>query len=175
MIAYLGKPEVKEMYMLRVQEHRRLDDLQQRFGYYNFDEKRQRHSMCAVGCTIHSGKHADYETLLGIPRTLAKLEDCIFEGLPVNDARQWPERFLSSITVGADLSLVWYRFAAWLFTDRNRAAIDSVAALYRRAIGGDMPTRAEWHKAADAAAAARRKALKKMADKLIVLLAEAAT
>jgi len=34
---------------------------------------------CAVGCTIHSSKHSDYELELGLPSWLAYLEDGIFE------------------------------------------------------------------------------------------------
>jgi hypothetical protein len=33
------------------------------------------------------------------------------------DGKGWPERFLKAITPGADLSLVWDRFASRLLTD----------------------------------------------------------
>lgn len=61
---------------------------------------------CAVGCTIHSGDHAQYEIELGIPRWLALVEDRIFEGLPDEKAKEWPTKFLSAIHIGADLEKV---------------------------------------------------------------------
>jgi hypothetical protein len=47
-----------------------------------------------------------YETELGIPVMLARLEDWIFEGLPVERAKLWPKQFLTTIKSGSDLSLV---------------------------------------------------------------------
>ena len=72
---------------------------------------------CAVGCSIHSinrlkGKdyetddHSIYESELGIPEWLARLEDTIFEGLPKEKAKKWPLRFAKAIKVGADLDPV---------------------------------------------------------------------
>ena len=72
---------------------------------------------CAVGCTIHSGTHAEYESRFGIPQMLAHLEDRIFEGLPNGDAMAWPVRFINSIQPGADLSRVGWQFLYWLLTD----------------------------------------------------------
>ena len=58
---------------------------------------------CAVGCSIHSGQHAEYEPRFGIPQVLARLEDCIFEGLSNKKAKAWPVRFMSAVPEGADL------------------------------------------------------------------------
>src|SRR5690349_7382454 len=80
---------------------------------------------CAVGCTLEAvrlrcgkkiehGRHALYEPELGIPQALARLEDRIFENLPNEHSQRWPERFISAIAPGADLTLVWPRFALWL-------------------------------------------------------------
>ena len=55
---------------------------------------------CAIGCTIHSGNHAEYEPRFGIPQMLARLEDCIFEGLPNGKAKAWPVRFMSAVEPG---------------------------------------------------------------------------
>ncbi len=65
---------------------------------------------CAVGCTIHGSNHAEYETRFGIPQMLAKLEDCIFEGLPNDKAKKWPLRFMQAIKPGADLRTVGWEF-----------------------------------------------------------------
>src|SRR5271165_1429994 len=152
MIAYHGKQEVKELYLSRVRAHRAADQLRQGFGYWDKDDEGEFRG-CAVGCTLHSNDHSAYETELGIPRILARLEDGIFEDLPMDRAQSWPEEFLSVIPVGADLSLVWPKFAIWMLSDEvwgvrkyahsdgSRAAIDFVVALYHRKIAGDCPTR----------------------------------
>jgi hypothetical protein len=110
--------------------------------YWNDDDGRG----CAVGCSLHSASvrlgiemafnsHANYETYLGIPQILARIEDRIFEGLRPEEARKWPQRFAAAIPAGADLSNVWNRFALWLLreiapfcakTDKTRAAINTV-------------------------------------------------
>jgi len=74
---------------------------------------------CAVGCTIHSGDHAEYEPRFGIPRMLAWLEDRIFEGLPNDRAVAWPVRFIEAVQPGTDLSRVGWQFLHWLLTDET--------------------------------------------------------
>lgn len=113
MLAYLNDPEIKTAALAQIAAHRKADQLVQGYGYWN-DGKG-----CAVGCQIHSGEHMEYETRFGIPVMLARLEDSIFEGLPVEKARQWPERFMSAPKVGADLSLVGWKFLHWLLTDET--------------------------------------------------------
>jgi hypothetical protein len=162
MEAFLGKPDVKEFYIARVRAHREADQLIH--GIYWEHGKG-----CAVGCTVHSGDHSAYERGLGIPRLLARLEDGIFEALPNGDASLWPERFLSAIEVGADLSMVWPRFAVWMLADptwgvlqfarsaRSKKAIQDVAAAYRSVAEGHSEApdwRALRAAAADYAAAA---------------------
>ena len=107
-IAYHGQQSIKDTYLARVEQHRLADEIVQGYGYW------QNGKGCAVGCTIHGSSHDAYETELGIPRIIARLEDCIFEGLPAVAARTWPVRFLRSIRPGADLSLSHHRFFAWL-------------------------------------------------------------
>lgn len=86
MIAYHGKQEIKQKYLDRVAEHRRLDHLVQDAGW----EKNGTIKGCAVGCTLEKYSHVSYEDELGIPQMLAHLEDCIFEGLPVKKAMESP-------------------------------------------------------------------------------------
>jgi hypothetical protein len=74
---------------------------------------------CAVGCTIHSGRHEEYESRFGIPQALARLEDTIFEGLQNGHAKEWPLRFMGAIKPGADLSRVQWQFLHWLLTDEK--------------------------------------------------------
>lgn len=122
---------------------------------------------CAVGCST-GGKynHSIYPTVYGIPEHLARLEDSIFEGMPYDsdEYKRWPRAFTTAIKPGADLSLVWPRFAVWLLTpgdgipktlpDAVSKACADVKALYARRIAGDEPTGDEWVKAAEAAGAA---------------------
>jgi hypothetical protein len=157
MEAFLGKTEVKNKYLSRVRAHREADELIK--GKYWEHGKG-----CAVGCTIHSDEHSNYETLLGIPEVLARLEDGIFEALPNGAAMLWPERFLSAIEPGADLSLVWPRFAVWMLVDekwgvlqfasskRARKSIQDVAGAYESVVNGSVETR-DWAALRSAAAA----------------------
>ena len=109
MRAYHGDNSIKAAILAQLAEHRASDELIR--GVYWEHGKG-----CAVGCTIHSGEHAEYETRFGIPQMLAHLEDRIFEGLPNGQAKEWPERFMASIRSGADLSLVGWQFLHWLLT-----------------------------------------------------------
>ena len=196
MIAFHGQQEIKDRYLARVTAHAQADEIIH--GIYWENGKG-----CAVGCTVHSKYHGAYETELGIPHLLAYLEDRIFEGMGNGDAKEFPARFLSAIRVGADLSLVWPRFAVWLLVDpvngvlrfarkhsTQWVAINRVADLYRElkhwdkrdkrafkdayaAYAANAANAAYAAYAAYAAAAARRTAYRAQADKLIELLAEA--
>ena len=158
LIAFHGKSEIKDKYLGRVRAHRLADELIH--GTYWEHGKG-----CAVGCTIHSGDHGAYETELGIPRILARLEDGIFENLSNGLAQQWPEQFLSAIEPGSDLSCVWPKFAVWMLidkkwgvlqfakTDRTKKAIQDVADAYESMIN-DQTLRLRAADAADAADAA---------------------
>jgi hypothetical protein len=159
MVAYHGNPKIKAKYLKRVRAHAKDDELVQGYGYWK-DGKG-----CAVGCTLHGSDHKAYETELGIPVTIAHLEDCIFERLPTENARKWPSKFLGSIRPGADLSLVTARFMVWLlgdsekgvirFTDATtRPCVETVVNLYQRLIDGGIVSDYEWAEAAEAAARA---------------------
>src|SRR6267378_614286 len=118
MLTYHGKQELKDQRIAQVRAHRLADQIVK--GKYWEDGKG-----CAVGCTIHSGNHQDYETELGIPVELAYLEDRIFESLPNGEALMWPERFLESIPTGVDLrgTHINKRYVLALLTDENRGLI----------------------------------------------------
>jgi hypothetical protein len=102
MLAYHNGPALKTAILSQLQAHHDADQIVK--GRYWEDGKG-----CAVGCTIHSGDHAEYEVLFGIPIMLAWLEDTIFEGLPNDLAQTWPMRFMSAIRPGADLSRVGWK------------------------------------------------------------------
>jgi hypothetical protein len=108
--AYHGDLKIKRKYLSRVRAHAKADEIIH--GKYWENGKG-----CAVGCTIHGSNHSEYETALGIPTVLARLEDTLFEGQSNGKAKTFPARFLSAIKPGADLSLVSWKFLHWLLTE----------------------------------------------------------
>ena len=91
---------------------------------------------CAVGCAIHSlnlkqktswntGDHSVYEKELGIPLSLAYLEDNIFEGLDKEYAPKFAVDFLEAIPVGVNLEPVKYHFLRYIL-DENHKTISAL-------------------------------------------------
>jgi hypothetical protein len=156
LLAYHGDPAIKAKYLARVAAHRAADEIIH--GTYWEEGKG-----CAVGCTVHSASHAAYETELGIPRILARLEDGIFESMRNGDSMLWPERFLSAIEPNADLSIVWPQFAVWMLvdkkwgvlqfakTERTKKVIQAVADAYQSVVNGSTE-KPDWLKLRSAAA-----------------------
>lgn len=137
---------------MRVRQHRAADELTH--GVY-WEERGEHWVGCGVGCTIHSSDHMAYEDELGIPCRLAYLEDHLYEHLPVGQSLEWPEAFLSSIAIGADLSHVIDQFLIWLLVDEevgviqfgreyNQRVIKQVAALYQQRLAGETITEDAW-------------------------------
>ena len=159
MIAFHGKQEIKDKYLDRIRKHRLADELIR--GATGEGGKG-----CAVWCTLNKYSHVAYETELGIPQSIARLEDGIFESLPEMIAMEWPERFLAAIEPGADLSFVISHWFVWMLTDpqdgvlqyakteRSREAIQKVSDLYARRAAGENVGDKEFRPAADDDAAA---------------------
>ena len=126
MQAFHNDVSVKSRYVGRVLAHREADEIAH--GYY-WDKGKG----CAVGCTIHSGKHADYESEIGVPIMLARLEDRLFEGMSNGRSKEFPLQFLQAPKVGADLSLVGWKFLHWLLTEELVGRNDpKIAAVIKR-------------------------------------------
>ena len=134
MEAFHNDSLIKEKYITRLNEHYQADQIVK--GKYWENGKG-----CAVGCTIHSSYHKNYESELGIPKNIAHLQDNIFESLPNNLAKEFPLQFLSAINVGADLKNVSNLFMIWLLTDKkygviqyadNKKVIQDVADAFSR-------------------------------------------
>jgi hypothetical protein len=107
---HVGYPQGdKAMYLARVRAHRETDTLVRGLGWHGETGRG-----CAIGCTLHSYDHAEYERQIGVPRQVAHLIDWLFEHLPEAEGEhgylRWPERVLEAIPVGADLSGV---YPAW--------------------------------------------------------------
>lgn len=112
--------------------------------------------------------HREGERFWGIPHGLGAVLDAMFEALPADECAAFAVAATRAIPVGADLGLVVDRWLLDILADSERgvvrhtaegsaqrAAVDAVAALYRRRLSGDEPAQAEWRtarRAADAAA-----------------------
>lgn len=132
LIAYLGDEKLKEDFLKEISWHQEQDKIIKRtYG----EGKGESFRGCAVGCSINSlnriqnktyktDDHSVYEEALGIPETIAMLEDGIFENLPGELSREWPLRFSSAIAVGADLSQVSHKFIVWLLEDVEQYVTD---------------------------------------------------
>lgn len=163
MLAFNSDPELKAFILQELNAHAQSDRLTK--GVYWEGGKG-----CAIGCTleavlqwrkmkitefqsiIHS-RHADYEIFLGIPEGIAYLEDRIFENLTHKSAMEWPMKFTKAITPGADLTLVWPKFAVWMLeelltpvekTTRIRELLEKVTKLLQEWIDGTKPERERW-------------------------------
>jgi hypothetical protein len=99
LLTFHNDPKVKEFYLSRVQAHYDADEIIK-------DKYWENGKGCAVGRTLHSSDHSDYETELGVPKWVAKLEDTIFEGLPNEEAKEFPVRFIRDTPIGVDLSQI---------------------------------------------------------------------
>ena len=108
--AFHNDPAIKAKYLARLTAHVKADELIHGKGWENGKG-------CAVGCTLDKYDHAAYETELGLPEWLARLEDVIFEGLPQKDAPQFAVDFLSAPQVGANLERVQFKFCAFLMRE----------------------------------------------------------
>ena len=185
MLAYHGSQSLKNKLLTQIEIHRKADAIVAgTYGKLNGQWKG-----CAVGCSVRSldiidGKlgdcinnawaeniHQRLSERMGIPLELARLEDTIFEGLPESGPKgkvraHWPTQFAYAINPGADLTLVWPKFAVRMLkrcvgyagsNERSVTAINGVIALFERRIAGGVVTLAEWqtarvYAAADAAA-----------------------
>ena len=173
-LAWHNSPDLKAEVITRLRQHRTEDSIV-KGRYQELDPHvASGYRGCAIGCTLPhldqdpASWHARVEELYGIPRTVAWLIDGIFENLPtVDDAHAtFAVGVIDAVPVGADLSLVTARMMLDLLADpdsgvvrytesgsRQRTAVDTVIALYRRQLDGEEITREEWTDyAADAAA-----------------------
>lgn len=112
MLAYHNDPKIKTGILMQLTAHTEADEIVK--GHYWENGKG-----CAVGCTLHSGDHMEYEARFGIPVMLARLEDTLFEGLPNGESKAWPVKFMTAFQPGLDYTLVGWRFLYWLLTTES--------------------------------------------------------
>ncbi len=147
--AYHGQQEIKEKYIKRLKAHMEADDLRQ--GTDSIGGKGS-----VVGCTIPDAFHFAYEEELGIPFTIAILEDNIFEVLSKEASKTFPLEFLEAVPVGADLSMVYNKMELWqlidseyglineMKTDEEKKSAIDLAALHQNVIDGIEVTDKQW-------------------------------
>ena len=132
MIAFNGDESFKQALISEVKKHRKADKIIH--GVYGHIQDSD-FKGCAIGCSIKSlsiiqGKpidtnnHQALSDATGIPLTLYRLQDTIFENLHKPDDVMWPERFYEAAQTGADLSKVWPIFAVWLLADKKHGVIN---------------------------------------------------
>jgi len=174
-LAWHNNPDLKIEVVDRLQQHRAEDSIIKGVYQQLSPELASGYRGCAIGCTLPhlerepSSWHGRVEDMYGIPRTVARLIDGIFENLPTGDDQhaRFAVEVIEAVPVGADLSLVTARLMLDLLADpdhgvrqytqpdsRQRVAVDAVIGLYRRRLGGEEITAKEWRDAADAAYAA---------------------
>lgn len=159
MLAFHGDAKIKTMMIKELKWHQAQDAIVQ--GTYGQGEGNN-FKGCAVACSINSlnrklGKdystsdHKKYEVEIGIPETLAYLEDSIFEKLSVEKSKEFPLEFIKAIPVGSDLSLVAPKFIVFVLTDvlvnadeQGKKAIDTIIGLWSKVILGKKILPAAW-------------------------------
>src|SRR5258708_31134223 len=95
--SFHNDPKLKELILAQITAHEIADEIIH--GKYWEDGKG-----CAVGCTIHSSDHMAYETKLGLPVFVARMEDYLFESMSNGHAKTFPRAVIESIAVGSNLS-----------------------------------------------------------------------
>ena len=173
LIAFHNKQEEKEALLKQLQEHYDQDEVIK--GQYWEDGKG-----CAVGCTVHSDKHDCYETQLGIPVWVARLEDTLFEGMPNEKAKEFPLKLVKAIPTGFDnWQHIYHQLCIYILekecknTDHPlvKQAICDIITLHRKESKEDKEWSAAWSAAGSAAwSAARSAAHYNISEKLIELL-----
>jgi hypothetical protein len=172
--AFHGDKSLKSALIKELKWHKEQDKIIQ--GTYETDGK-----YCAVGCSIHSLNlkkgttfitidHSIYETQLGIPVALARLEDTIFEGLTKIKCAEFPLKFIQAIPVGANLAMVAPKFIIFVLEDclKNAEpdgvkAITTVIKLWSSVVAGKNPKQAAWSAARSAARSAAESAARSAA------------
>ncbi len=157
-LSFFGSPALKEAVRARVARHQELDQIVQ--GTYTKvspDGDGRVIGGCFIGCSLHSGTHAEFPRLLGLPEWYGRLGEAIFERLPRGEHLTFPLEVYEATPVGVDLSPVRDQFLVWVLTETLPAAgtskhtVQAVLELLKRRLRGDEPTMEEWLSARAAA------------------------
>ena len=124
--SYLGDKKLKTKFVAEIKKHLKADAVEQ--GHYGKENGHWKG--CAVACSVRSmcaikgeklqtinGDHKRYEIDLGIPEWLARLEDTIFEGLPVEESKKWVLDFAQAVPIGKNLESIKWKFCAFILKE----------------------------------------------------------
>jgi len=103
---------LRNEWQARMAEHIAADDLIQ--GIYWQNGKG-----CFIGCSVHGRDPQILTDEIGLPLTVIRIAEAIFEGLPAEDAKDFARDISDPtlLTDGKDVSLVGWKFLLWLNTD----------------------------------------------------------
>lgn len=144
LLAFHGNPAVKEKYLARVAADKEAGLIRQQSNYMQRRDPPIYYNQETPNAYLLDGSSlAAYETELGIPRLVAKVEIELFEKIASEKVEEkienWletampirpnpkvegrPSKFLSAIQTGANLGLVWQQFMAELLDDAKTGII----------------------------------------------------
>jgi hypothetical protein len=130
LISYHNDKKLKRTIVTEMKNHQKHDQ----FIKGSYGKMNGKFRGCAVGCAIDSfnlklGKkykkdnHKAFEEAIGVPEWLARVQDCIFEGLPDKKNSQFAVDFLSSIPVGINLEPVKWKFCAFILKENIKRVL----------------------------------------------------
>ena len=124
LLSFHNDEKIKSALVKRMNDHIKLDELVQ--GATGGGGKG-----CTVWCALNNGDmkhgytHSAFPEVLGLPEWLARLQDTIFEGLSVEDAKAFSAQWVTAIPVGKNLDPVKWKFCAFVLQEN----IDRVLSL----------------------------------------------
>lgn len=152
-LAFHNDATVKASVAAQVLAHEKADEIAQ--GVY-FEDK-GRVQACFIGCVAHNSDVFKFEKMTGFPPLLTHIGEAIFEGLVLDKAKSFPSRVIQAARVGADLSLVPWKFLHWLIeTTLERQGTPALRDGYKAAV--ELLAEAATGKPIDESAAAEAKA-----------------
>jgi hypothetical protein len=131
----------KKEFVAELKKHQKADNFK-KGGYWDGEKG------CAVGCSLKSidtvknlglkqfNMHKDYETHLGIPEWLARVEDGLFEGMSLKKSKTWPVKFAEAdwdrfVRRTDDMSDFHWRRDAPVNWKPKRLTIDLITLLFK--------------------------------------------
>jgi hypothetical protein len=115
-LSFKSDPLIKQQLIKRMDHHIAADNLLQKATGANGKG-------CTVWCALNNGElhkgydHSAFPDILGLPEWLARLQDTIFEGLGVDDAKAFSSAWPKAIPVGKNLEPVKWRFCAFVMKE----------------------------------------------------------
>jgi hypothetical protein len=124
MLSYHNDANLKGLVVAEMRKHQESDQ----FIKGAYERLNGKFKGCAVGCTIDSlniilcksyktDDHKVFEEAIGVPEWLARLQDLLFERLPIGGNSQFAVDFLEAIPVGINLDRVKWKFCSFILKE----------------------------------------------------------